>query len=231
MADQQHVSNELHAYVRAVSLREDEILRQLREETAALPAGSSLQVMAEEGQFLALLVGLTGGRMVLDIGTYTGYSALCMARALAQGGRVITCELHRRWADIGAAYWERAGVADRIDLRIGHATDTLEKLLAECGPGSFDLVFIDGDKQNYPVYYELSLALVREEGLIVADNTLFFGRVADPADTDPQVTAIRELNTRLLKDDRVDISLLPIADGVTLARKRPAALRNRAVRA
>lgn len=227
MADQQHVSNELLAYVRAVSLREDDVLRQLREETVELPAGTSLQVMAEEGQFLALLVGLTGGRRVLDVGTYTGYSALCMARALAQGGRVITCELHQRWPDIGVPYWKRAGVADRIDLRIGHAVDTLEKLLAEYGPGSFDLVFIDADKQNYPVYYELSLALVREGGLVVADNTLFFGRVVDAADTDPQVTAVRELNTRLLEDDRVDISLLPVADGVTLARKRPTAGCNR----
>jgi O-methyltransferase len=222
MADQQHVSTELLAYVRAVSLREDDILRRLREETATLPAGSALQVMAEEGQFLALLVGLTGGRRVLEIGTFTGYSALCMARALAPGGRLITCDITDRWPDIGAGYWARAGVADRIDVRIGDASGTLEKLLVEYGPGSFDLVFVDADKQGYLKYYELSLELVSDRGLIVVDNTLFFGRVVDPADNDPQVVAIRDFNERLRADDRVDISLLPVADGLTLVRKRPA---------
>lgn len=223
MAGQQQVSTELLEYVRAMSLREDEVLRKLREETASLPAGGALQVMAEEGQLLALLVGLTGGRLVLDVGTYTGYSALCMARALAPDGLLITCEISDRWPDIGAPYWERAGVADRIDLRIGDASSTLEKLLAEYGPGSFDLVFIDADKQSYLAYYELALALVRDGGLIVADNTLFFGRVVDPEDNDPQVTTIRALNRRLRDDDRVEISMLPFADGVTLARKLPSA--------
>lgn len=221
MADQQQVSTELLAYVRAMSLREDAILQELREQTAALPAGSALQVMAEEGQFLALLVGLTGARLVLEVGTFTGYSALCMARALAPGGRLITCELSERWSDIGAGYWERAGAEDRIDVRIGDASVTLEKLLAEHGPGSFDLVFIDADKESYLKYYELSLRLVRDQGLIVADNTLFFGRVVDPADTDPRVTAIREFNEYLRDDGRVDISMLPVADGITLVRKRP----------
>ena len=222
MADQQRVSAELLAYLRATSLREDDVLRHLREETATLPGGSAMQVMAEEGQFLALLVGLTGGRLVLEIGTFTGYSALCMARALAPGGRLVTCDITHRWPDIGAAFWQRAGVTDRIDLRIGDASATLEDLLTQHGPGSFDLVFIDADKQNYLKYYEQSLALVSDRGLVVVDNTLFFGRVVDPADTDPQVMAIREFNERLRDDDRVDISLLPVADGITLVRKRPA---------
>jgi O-methyltransferase len=220
MAGQQNVSIEVLDYVREVSLREDEILRELREESALLPMGGALQVMAEEGQLLALLVGLTGGRLVLDVGTFTGYSALCMARALAPGGRLITCELASRWPAIGASYWKRAGVTDRIDLRIGDASATLRGLLDEYGPGTFDLVFIDADKESYLNYYELALELVRDQGLIVADNTLFFGRVVDPEDTDPRVTAIRALNRILRDDERVDISLLPVADGLTLARKR-----------
>lgn len=222
MADQQQMSAELLDYVRAMSLREDEVLRQLRQETAALPAGSALQVMAEEGQLLALLVGLTGGRSVLEIGTYTGYSTLCMARALAPGGRLVTCDITNRWPAIAAGFWRRAGVADRIDVRIGDASVTLEGLLSEQGAGSFDVIFIDADKQSYLAYYELSLELVSEGGLIVVDNTLFFGRVTDPTDRDPQTMAVREFNEHLRDDARVDISLLPVADGVTLIRKRAA---------
>lgn len=204
-----------------MSLREDDILRELREETAGLPAGVAMQVLAEEGQFLALLAGLVNARSVLEIGTFTGYSTLCLARALPTGGRVVTCDITDRWPSIGADYWERAGVADRIDLRVGDARETLAKLLAEEGPDGFDLVFIDADKVGYPWYYELSLPLVRPGGLIVVDNTLFFGRVADPAAQDPDTKAIRELNTRLHTDERVDVSMLAAADGITLLRRRP----------
>jgi O-methyltransferase len=222
VANQQQISDELLAYIRAVSLREDEdgILRQLREETAALPAGSAMQVMAEEGQLLALLVGLTGGHSVLEVGTFTGYSALCMARALAPGGHLVTCDITDRWPRIATAFWRRAGVADRIDLRVGDASATLAQLIAERGPACFDLVFIDADKQNYAKYYEAALTLVNDRGLIVIDNTLFFGRVADPTARDPDTVAIREFNERLRDDPRVDISLLPMADGIALIRKK-----------
>jgi O-methyltransferase len=222
MAHQVDTSTHILDYVRETSLRDDEILRGLREETAELPGGSALQVMAEEGQFLGLLVRLTGAASVLEVGTFTGYSTLCMARALPPTGRLVTCDNTDRWAEIGEPYWQRAGVADRIDLRVGDGVDTLDSLLVEQGPDSVDLVFIDADKANYGEYYERALLLVRPGGLIVIDNTLFFGRVIDPAAQDPDTVAIRELNTLLRDDDRVEISLLVMADGITLARKKDA---------
>ncbi|WP_173152441.1 class I SAM-dependent methyltransferase [Phytohabitans suffuscus] len=220
MADQLDITPDLLAYVRDVSLRDDEILRELRELTARLPAGRAMQVMAEEGQLLALLTALTGARAVLEVGTFTGYSALCMARALPADGRLVTCDITDRWPSIGAEYWKRAGVSERIELRIGDAARTLAGLAAEAA--AFDLVFVDADKPNYLAYYELSLSLLRAGGLMVLDNTLFFGRVADPAARDADTVAIRELNAFLRDDDRVDISMLVMADGITLARKRPA---------
>ncbi|MER5627780.1 class I SAM-dependent methyltransferase [Streptosporangium sp. NPDC002544] len=203
-----------------MSSREDEILRSLREETAALPAGRAMQVTAEEGQLLALLARLTCARTVLEVGTFTGYSTLCLARAVAPGGRVITCDITERWPRFGMPHWHRAGVLDRIDLRIGDASDTLAALLLDEGPGSVDFVFIDADKPNYPKYYEAGLALLKDNGLIVVDNTLFFGKVTDPAAQDADTDAIRRFNALLLEDRRVDISLLPMADGITLVRKK-----------
>ncbi|MEO3861924.1 class I SAM-dependent methyltransferase [Acrocarpospora sp. B8E8] len=220
MAGQLHITSVLSDYARTVSLREDEILRSLREETAALPMGRAMQVMAEEGQLLALLVRLTSARTVLEVGTFTGYSTLCLARAVAPGGRVITCDITERWHSIGVPYWRRSGVLDRIDSRIGDASDTLATLLCEEGPGSVDFVFIDADKPAYPKYYEAALALVRENGLIVVDNTLFLGKVADPEAQDADTEAIRAFNAMLLEDLRVDVSLLPMADGITLVRKK-----------
>ncbi|MER6829043.1 class I SAM-dependent methyltransferase [Streptosporangium sp. NPDC000563] len=223
MAGQLHVTAELSEYVRRMSLREDEILRSLREETAALPAGRAMQVMAEEGQLLTLLARLVGARTVLEVGTFTGYSTLCLARAVAPEGRVITCDITERWPRVGMPHWRRAGVLDRIDLRIGDASDTLAALLLDEGPGSVDLVFIDADKPGYPKYYEAALPLLRENGLIVVDNTLFFGKVVDPEARDADTEAIRGFNALLAEDRRVDISLLPMADGITLVRKRGAA--------
>lgn len=220
VADQIDIAPELLAYVREVSLRDDEILRELREETAQLPAGRAMQVMAEEGQLLALLVRLTGARRVLEIGTFTGYSALCMARALPPGGQLVTCDITAKWPEIGAGYWERAGVADRIVVRIGNARDTLAALRAEGGAERTDLVFIDADKEEYRGYYEGALELLRPGGLIVLDNTLFSGRVVDETARDSATVAIRALNAFLVSDDRVDIALLVMADGITLARKR-----------
>lgn len=220
MAHQTEITPRLLDYVRDVSLRDDEILSGLREATAALPGGTSLQVMAEEGQLLALLVGLTGARTVLEVGTFTGYSTLCMARALPPEGTLITCDITDRWAEIGVPYWERAGVADRVEQRVGDAAKTLASLEEERGQNSFDLVFVDADKANYRAYYERAVTLVRPGGLIVLDNTLFGGRVADEGADDPDTTAIRELNTLVHGDERVEISLLVMADGITLARKK-----------
>ncbi|MFE0042007.1 O-methyltransferase [Streptomyces albireticuli] len=220
MADQTALSPALLEYARSVSLRDDALLRELYELTARLPGGRAMQIMPEEAQFLALLVRLTGARKVLEIGTFTGYSTLCVARALPPGGRLVTCDISDKWPGVGAPFWERARVADRIELRVGDAVETLAGLRAAGGDGTFDLVFVDADKTGYPHYYEEALALVRPGGLIAVDNTLFFGRVADPECRDPDTEAVRALNERLRDDARVDISLLTVADGITLARKR-----------
>lgn len=218
MAEQLRVDDAVLAYVRDMSLRDDEILRGLREETRQLPGGAALQVSAEEGQFLALLASLTGASRVLEIGTFTGYSTLCLARAVQPGGQVVTLDITDRWPAIGRPFWEQAGVQDRIDVRVGDARDTCKQLVAE--DAVFDLVFIDADKAGYADYYELSLNLVRPGGLIVIDNTLFFGRVVDPSATDADTEGVRRLNEILRDDERVDITLLTLADGVTLARRR-----------
>lgn len=220
MADQIDASPELLSYVRQVSLRDDDVLRDLRAETALLPMGRAMQVMAEEGQLLALLVRLTGARRVVEVGTFTGYSALCMARALPADGKLVTCDITAKWPDIAVGYWQRAGVADRIEVRIGDADATLSALIAEGCAESTDVVFVDADKVSYRKYYESALVLLRPGGLIILDNTLFFGRVIDPAARDPDTTAIRNLNAFIHDDARVDMSMLAIADGITLARKR-----------
>ncbi|UED87988.1 O-methyltransferase [Streptomyces profundus] len=220
MAQQIAVSDSLHTYVREVSLREDPVLARLREFTAQLPAGAAMQVSPEEGQLLALLVRLTGAVNVLEIGTFTGYSTLCMARALPPGGRLTTCDITDRWASIAVRHWREAAVEERVETRIGDAAETLDALYQEHGAGHFDLVFVDADKSGYPRYYERSLDLLRPGGLVVVDNTLFFGRVVDPEDHAADTVAIRAFNTFLHGDERVDVSLLPMADGITLARKR-----------
>ncbi|MFC8076920.1 O-methyltransferase [Streptomyces sp. NPDC057307] len=220
MANQIAAGTELLAYVREFSLREDDILRELRRLTADLPGGEAMQVMAEEGQFLAFLVAATGVTDVLEIGTFTGYSTLCMARALPAHGKLVTCDITERWPDIGADYWRRAGVSERIDVRVGVATETLEHMLSDGLSNSFGLVFIDADKANYPRYYELALRLVKPGGLVVVDNTLFFGRVIDPAADDADTVGVREVNAMIRDDRRVDVSMLPMADGITLVRRR-----------
>jgi O-methyltransferase len=215
MATQVSLTESLTGYIRDVSLREDPVLAELRAVTAELPAGAAQQVAPEEGQLLGLLARLVRASTVVEVGTFTGYSTLCLARAVGAGGRVITCDITPRWVDIGRPFWVRAGVADRIDVRIGPATQTL----AAITPGSVDLVFVDADKGNYARYFEAALELVRDDGLVVVDNTLFFGRVVDPDAQDPDTVAIRAFNAALAADDRVDIVLLPMADGVTLVRR------------
>jgi O-methyltransferase len=220
MAGQTELSPQLLDYVREVSLREDAVLRELREETAQYPMGTAMQVMPEEGQLLAVLVRLTGASRVLEVGTFTGYSTLCLARALPPTGRLVTCDISDRWPAIGAPYWKRAGVADRIEVRIGDARDILAGLLVDGAADTVDLVFVDADKTGYRDYYEASLRLVRPGGLLVLDNTVLFGQVVDPAAQDADTLAIRKLNDFLHGDDRVDLAMLPMADGITLARKR-----------
>ncbi|WP_075731763.1 O-methyltransferase [Streptomyces acidiscabies] len=219
MADQTEFSAELLTYIRDVSLREDDVLADLRSDTRELPMGHTMQVMPEEGQLLGLLAGLVQARTVVEIGTFTGYATLCLARALPPDGRLITCDVNPKWPRYAAPYWKRAGVHHLIDVRIGDARDTLTALLNEQGESTVDLVFIDADKAGYPHYYETALRLLRPGGLAVLDNTVLFGRVADPADRHEDTTAVRELNALLHHDPRVEISLLPMADGITLARK------------
>jgi predicted O-methyltransferase YrrM len=209
----------LHAYLVEVGVREHEVLRSLREETAALPE-SRMQIAPEEGAFLALLVRILEARKVLEVGTFTGYSSTAMALALPADGRIICCDLSKEWTDVARRAWADAGVADRVDLRLGPALETLEQLLAAGEAGSFDLAFIDADKANYAGYYEAALRLVRQGGVIAIDNVLWSGRVADPKVTDDDTNAIRALNDAIASDDRVDVAMLPLADGVTVARVR-----------
>ncbi|MEU5628580.1 O-methyltransferase [Streptomyces tendae] len=222
MAGQVELDERVLDYVRSVSLRDDGILRDLVAETAFMPALNAMVTMPEEGQLLALLVGLTGAERVLEVGTFTGYSTLCMARALPPGGKIVTCDISERWTRIARRYWERAGVSDRIELRLGDGAETMRDLLADRGPETFDLVFVDADKTGYAGYYEQALTHLRPGGLVVLDNTLYFGRVADPEAHDADTEAIRALNAALHVDDRVELSMLVMADGITLARKNKA---------
>ena len=194
------------------------MLARLRAET--LQEAMSVMLSApEQGQFMALLVQLLGARKCLEIGVYTGYSTLWVALALPPGGSVVACDVSEKWTAIGRRYWEEAGVSDRIDLQLAPALETLDHLLAADQDGSFDFAFIDADKENYLNYYERTLQLLRPGGLMVIDNTLWSGDVADVTRQDPETCAIRALNQHLHTDSRVQISLLPVADGLTLARK------------
>ena len=214
-----HLSEELYAYLLDISLRELPVMRRLREETASMEQ-ANMQIGPEQGQFMALLVELIGARSVLEVGTFTGYSALAMAVALPENGALVACDVSEEWTAIGRRYWEEAGVAHKIELRLAPALETLDALLAEGRAGTFDFAFIDADKEGYDAYYERALELVRLGGLIALDNTLWEGKVADPAATDVDTEAIRAINAKLALDERVTLSLIPVGDGLTLARKR-----------
>ena len=205
-------------YLRQVSLRDDDLLARLRQETAAMPQGG-MQISAEQGQFMALLMELTGAKRTLEIGTFTGYSALCVARALPFDGRVICCDVNEEWTAVARRYWHQAGVAAKIDLRLAPAAQTLEQLLILGQGNHFDFAFIDADKANYETYYELCLKLIRPGGLIAIDNVLWHGDVADASKQDADTLAIRRLNAKIHADPRVSMSLVPIGDGLTLARR------------
>lgn len=213
------LSDQLYNYLLAVSLREPEVLAELRRETMAM-AERSMQIAPEQGQFMALLVRLLGARRILEVGTFTGYSALTMALALPADGRIVACDVSDAWTTVARRSWRRAGVDGRIDLRLGPALGTLDELIASGHAGGFDFAFIDADKENYAAYYERALTLVRPGGLIAVDNTLWGGSVVNPEKTDANTLAIRGFNTALHQDARVDLSLVPIGDGLTLARKR-----------
>lgn len=213
------LTESLYDYLISVSLREPRLLLDLREETAALP-NASMQIAPEQGQFMGLLVRLTGARRCLEVGVFTGYSSLSVALALPPDGRIVACDVSDEWTAVARTYWQAAGVEDKIDLRLAPALETLDGLLADGHAGTFDLAFIDADKPNYLAYYERALALVRAGGLIVVDNTLWSGRVIDPEVADASTVALRHFNEVLHGDERIDLSLVPIGDGLTLARKR-----------
>jgi predicted O-methyltransferase YrrM len=209
----------LYDYMLSVSLRESEPVRRLREETASDPM-AVLQITPDQGQLLALLVKTIAAKQVLEIGTYTGYSAMCMAEALPDDGRLITCDISVEWTNVARRHWDNAGLDKKIELRIGPAIETLDQMLADGQGQSFDIVFVDADKENYSNYYELALQLVRKGGLILIDNTLWKGRVADPEFQDADTCAIRDVNARIVGDSRVDVSVNPVGDGLTLVYKR-----------
>ena len=214
-----NLTPELLAYLRDHSLREPPVLADLRAATARLP-DAVMQIAPEQGQFMAFLLRLMGARRVLEIGTFTGYSTLWLASALPEDGQVTTCDRNREWTDMARKYWEQAGLAHRITLRLGDARRTLQALQDAGETGTYDFAFIDADKVNYNAYYEAGLTLVRPGGLIAIDNTLWGGAVADPDATDPDTEAIRQLNRKLHDDQRVDLAMVPIGDGVTLVRRR-----------
>ena len=213
------LSDAVRNYLVDNSVREPDAMRRLREQTAGL-SNAAMQISPEQGQLMSLLIEMIGARRAVEVGTFTGYSALAVARALPADGRLVACELERQYIDIATPYWKEAGVADRIEVRIGPAADSLQALLDEGEAGQFDFAFIDADKQNYSVYYDACLALIRPGGVVAIDNVLWGGSVADPDNQKPSTEAIRAINRRIHEDDRVSVSMVPIGDGLYLARKR-----------
>lgn len=206
-------------YYDRVAFREPPLLARLREETAALPM-ARMQIAPEQGQLLALLVRLMGARRCIEVGVFTGYSSLAVAMALPHDGELLACDVSPEWTAVARRYWDQAGVAGRIRLVLAPALETLDRELAQGGAGRYDFAFIDADKVNYAGYYERALQLLRPGGLVAVDNTLWSGRVADASATDEDTRALQEFNRQAAGDDRVDLCLVPIADGLTLLRKR-----------
>lgn len=211
------IDDRLYDYLLSVSVDEPELLSHLREETLGVE-WSVMQISPEQGQFMSLLVRMVNAKRALEIGTYTGYSSICIASALPVEGELICCDDSEEWTRVARKYWKLAGLEDRIKLHVQDASKTLQ-LLVEKGAGTFDFIFIDADKQNYEVYYEQSLKLLRKGGLLAVDNTLWSGKVADPENTEPGTRAIRRFNELIKNDNRVIKSLVPIGDGLTLIYK------------
>jgi predicted O-methyltransferase YrrM len=209
----------LHAYLLKETVREPALLARLRQETAQLPSGG-MQISPEQGQLMGLLIELVGARRALEVGVFTGYSSTVVAMALPADGRLIACDVSEEWTNVARRYWREAGVEAKIDLQVGPALETLDALLASGQAGSFDFAFIDADKTSYDGYYERCLSLLRSGGLLAVDNTLWSGAVADPTDQRESTRIIRALNEKIAADARVTASLIPIGDGLYLARKR-----------
>lgn len=212
------LTDKLYDYILEVSLREDPLLAELRAETDRMP-DSNMQIAPDQGQFMAMLARLIGAKRVIEVGTFTGYSALCLARALPEDGQVICCDVSEEFTAIAKRYWQRAGLAGMIDLRLAPAMETIQALLDDGAGGRFDLAFIDADKENYDGYFEGCLSLLRQGGLILVDNVLWDGLVIDPAANDSATKALRALNRKLAQDPRIDLAMIPVGDGLTLARK------------
>ena len=212
------LSDDLHTYLLEVGVREPEVLQRLRAETASLPE-HDMQIAPEQGAFMAMLVSLLGARRCIEIGTFTGYSSTAVALALPADATLLCCDVSTAWTDMARRYWAEAGVADRIELRIGPGVDTLDDLMAQGQRGTFDFAFVDADKTGYRDYYERLLELVRSGGVLALDNVLYGGEVLDPDPTSDNARAIKDLNAAIAIDDRVSAVMLPIADGLTLVRK------------
>jgi caffeoyl-CoA O-methyltransferase len=212
------LDDRLHDYIRAHSSREHPVLRDLREATAGMKH-AGMQISPEQGQLMALLARLVKARRAIEIGVFTGYSSLSVALALPDDGKLIACDVNEEWTSMARRFWEKAGVAHKIELRLAPAQGTLDELIAKGEAGAYDFAFIDADKSRYAAYYERCLTLLRTGGLIVVDNTLWSGAVADPAKKDEDTEAIRAFNDAVHRDQRVAMSLMPIGDGVTLALK------------
>jgi predicted O-methyltransferase YrrM len=213
------VSEDLTEYIRGVTVRESDLFRRLREETAKRP-NAMMQISAEQGQFMDLLVRMIGAKRTLEVGVFTGYSSTTVALALPPDGRIIACDVSDEYTSVARRYWREAGVEHKIDLRLGPAVETLDALLSQHQADSFDFAFIDADKENYDHYYERALKLLRPGGLIAIDNVLWHGKVLDKSIQDDDTRAIRALNKKLHHDERVFLSLVPVGDGMTLALKR-----------
>ncbi len=215
-----NLDESLYQYVLANSIREHPAQAALREATRAHPH-AGMQISPEQGQFMAMLIKMLAARRTIEIGVFTGYSALTVALALPADGRVLACDISDEYTRIGKPFWQQAGVAGKIDLRLAPAIDTLDARIVAGETGTYDFAFIDADKSGYDAYYERCLSLLRVGGLIAIDNTLWSGKVAEPAASgDADTAALQSLNVKLHRDERIDVSLLPIGDGLTLARKR-----------
>lgn len=214
-----NLTDKLYDYLLSVSLREVSVLTELREVTAKL-SSHQMQIAPEQGQFLAMLVRLMGARNCIEIGVYTGYSSTSIALALPSNGKLLACDVNEEWTQLAQTFWQKAGVTQKIELRLAPAIETLNDLIKKQQENSFDFVFIDADKASYDDYYEKALLLVRKGGLIIFDNTLWGGDVADATVQDNSTKALRLLNEKLYADERIDLSLVPIGDGTTLAMKR-----------
>ena len=213
------MTDALYAYLLETSLRELPLLKQLRDETARHPR-AGMQISPEQGQFMQLLAKLSGARRCIEVGVFTGYSSLAVALALPADGRILACDVSEEFTSVARRYWKEAGVAGKIELKLAPALHTLDERLAAGEADSYDLAFIDADKANYSGYYQRILKLLRPGGLVLVDNVLWSGAVIDASDHDEDTVAIRAFNKLLHQDERVDISMVPIGDGLTLARKR-----------